>query len=72
MFLEKEVISVMDHRHLNHEVEPFRTTTPTAENLVRDIWRRLKGPLTSSDARLNSVRLFETDDLYVDYAGEER
>lgn len=70
--LEKEVISVMDHRHLNYEVEPFRTTTPTAENLVRDIWQRLKGPLTFDNARLNSVRLFETEDLYVDYAGENR
>ena len=69
--LEKEVISVMDHRHLNHEVEPFSTTIPTTENVARDLWRRLKGPLTFGNARLHSIRLFETEDLYVDYAGEE-
>jgi len=69
--LEKEVLSVMDHRHLNYEVEPFSTTTPTAENVARDVWRRLKGPLKFGNARLHSIRLFETEDLYVDYAGEE-
>ena len=68
--LEREVIGVMDHRHLNHEVEPFSAVIPTAENLVKEIWTRLEGHLDFGNARLHSVRLYETDDLYVDYSGD--
>jgi len=68
--LEREVIGVMDHRHLNHEVEPFSSVIPTAENLVKEIWTRLEGHLDFGNARLHSVRLYETDDLYVDYSGD--
>lgn len=68
--IEREVISPMDHRHLNYEVPPFDRVVPTAENLVKEIWRRLCPHLTSERARLRSVRLYETDDLYVDYEGD--
>src|ERR1700684_1063329 len=39
--LEREVISVYDHRHLNFEVPEFASTVPTAENIAIAIWRRL-------------------------------
>lgn len=64
--LEEEVIAPMDHRFLNFEVEPFTHVIPTAENVAREVWRRLAARLRSSDARLQRVRLFETPDLYVD------
>lgn len=67
--LNREVVDPMDHRHLNHEVPPFDRVVPTAENLAREIWRRLQGPLTAEGVDLANVRLFETPDLYVDYAG---
>ena len=68
--IQREVIDSMDHRHLNHEVPPFDRVIPTAENVVREVWRRLEPGLTFPNARLASIRLYETDDLYVDYAGE--
>lgn len=68
--LQREIIEAMDHRFLNYEVEPFDRVVPTAENVAVEIWRRLR-PNFSGDVRLRNVRLFETDDLYVDYAGEE-
>jgi 6-pyruvoyltetrahydropterin/6-carboxytetrahydropterin synthase len=67
--IQAQVIDPMDHRHLNHEVPPFNTVVPTAENVVREIWRRLEPGLTFPNARLHSIRLYETDDLYVDYEG---
>src|SRR5687768_10807850 len=30
--IQSRVIDPMDHRHLNHEVAPFDTLVPTAEN----------------------------------------
>lgn len=70
--IEREVISPMDHRHLNFEVAPFDRVVPTAENVAREIWRRLCPHLTSESARLRNVRLYETEDLYVDYDGEAK
>lgn len=66
--LEEEVIAPMDHRHLNHEVPPFDRVVPTTENLAIEIWRRLE-PRFRGAARLRTVRLYETEDLYVEYEG---
>jgi 6-pyruvoyltetrahydropterin/6-carboxytetrahydropterin synthase len=70
--IQREVIDSMDHRHLNHEVPPFDRIVPTAENLVREVWRRLELPLRLGEARLHSIRLYETADLYVDYFGDRQ
>lgn len=69
--LNREVIDVMDHRHLNHEVPPFDQVVPTAENVVQEIWHRLEPRLKFPNARLYSLRLYETEELYVDYSGEQ-
>jgi 6-pyruvoyltetrahydropterin/6-carboxytetrahydropterin synthase len=69
--IQSEVIADMDHRHLNFEVAPFDKVIPTPENIVKEIWRRLESKLAFPNARLYSIRLYETDDLFVDYAGEE-
>jgi 6-pyruvoyltetrahydropterin/6-carboxytetrahydropterin synthase len=70
--IEREVIGLLDHRHLNHEVAPFDKVVPTAENVIQEIWRRLESHLNFSNARLHSLRLYETDDLYVEYSGARR
>jgi len=67
--LNEEIVEPMDHRFLNHEVPPFDRIVPTTENIAREIWERLSGHFTGSRARLRNVRLYETDDLFVDYDG---
>lgn len=64
--VNREVLERYDHRFLNHEVPPFNRVVPTPENIAVDIWQRLKPHLTS----LHSIRVYETDDLFVDYFGE--
>ncbi len=64
--LENEVVEPMDHRFLNHEVEPFSHVVPTTENVAAEIWKRLEPCIDSPNARLARVRLFETADLFVD------
>jgi 6-pyruvoyltetrahydropterin/6-carboxytetrahydropterin synthase len=68
--LHREIIEPMDHRFLNYEVKPFDRVVPTAENVAVEIWRRLH-PHFSGPVRLRNIRLFETEDLCVDYSGEE-
>ncbi len=67
--LEREVVDPMDHRHLNREVPPFDRVVPTTENLVVEIWKRLEPQFASGPARLHSIRLYETDDMFVEYEG---
>ena len=67
--LQQEVVEPMDHRSLNREVPPFDHVVPTTENLAMEIWRRLR-PHFDGVPRLHSVRLFETEDLFVDYQGD--
>jgi len=68
--LNREIIGPYDHRFLNYEVAPFDREIPTAENIARDIWRRLEPVLMRGAQQLHSVRVYETTDLYVDYWGE--
>jgi 6-pyruvoyltetrahydropterin/6-carboxytetrahydropterin synthase len=68
--LNREILAPYDHRFLNYEVPPFDRIVPTAENIARDIWRRLEPHLNTAGRRLHSVRLYESPDLYVDYFGE--
>ncbi|MCZ2076734.1 MAG: 6-carboxytetrahydropterin synthase [Bryobacterales bacterium] len=67
----RHVVEPMDHRFLNHEVPPFDRVIPTTENVAIEIWRRLAPSLNVNGVRLHSVRLYETEDLYVDYSGDE-
>ncbi|HEY6305776.1 MAG TPA: 6-carboxytetrahydropterin synthase, partial [Candidatus Angelobacter sp.] len=66
--MNREVIEVLDHRFLNREVAEFKDSIPTTENLAISIWNRLQSKLNV--ARLHRVRLYETQDLFVDYYGE--
>ncbi len=69
--IEREVMDVYDHRHLNHEVPEFASTIPTTENMAIAIWKRLEGPVTArGGAALNRVRVYETADIFADYVGE--
>ena len=66
--LEREVVAVYDHRHLNLEIADFKTAMPTAENIAVAVWRRLAGKIPK--ATLHRVRVYEMADLFADFYGE--
>jgi 6-pyruvoyltetrahydropterin/6-carboxytetrahydropterin synthase len=75
--IQREVIEPFDHRFLNHEVPPFDKVVPTAENVAIEIWKRLErhfprrpGGSAPPQAALYNIRLYETEDHYVDYCGD--
>jgi len=68
--LNREIVDPFDHRFLNKEVPPFDRTVPTVENIAIEIWNRIFPSLSGPQARLHSVRVYETPGLYVDYFGE--
>lgn len=65
--LEREVVSVYDHRHLNFEVPEFANAVPTTENIAVAIWRRLEGKIPN--AKLFRVRVYEMPELFADFYG---
>ncbi len=65
--VQRKVISIYDHRHLNLDVEDYLDEVPTAENIVRRIWERLDGKIPG--AKLHKVRLVETRDNAFEYTG---
>lgn len=66
--MDREVVQIYDHRHLNLEIPDFKQTIPTTENIAVAIWRRLETKLEG--ARLHRVRVYEMPDLFADYYGE--
>ncbi|MYI99940.1 MAG: 6-carboxytetrahydropterin synthase [Gemmatimonadetes bacterium] len=67
--LQKEVVDRYDHRHLNRDLEEFRTVNPTSEELLRVIWKRLL-PCFDTPS-LYRIRLVETSKNAFEYYGEE-
>ena len=65
--VEQHLVDHMDHRNLNVDVEFMRGINPTAENIVVACWRVLE-PVVHP-ARLARLRLWETDNNYVEYEG---
>ncbi len=65
--LTSHVIKRFDHRFLNYECPPFDRVVPTAENFAVEIWNTLAPVL---GGKLHSVRLYETQDMFVEYFGE--
>jgi 6-pyruvoyltetrahydropterin/6-carboxytetrahydropterin synthase len=70
--LHKAVVEPLDHRFLNYEVPPFDKIVPTTENVTAEIWKRLSPHFAAGPARLHSIRLYETEDLFVDYSGDSQ
>jgi 6-pyruvoyltetrahydropterin/6-carboxytetrahydropterin synthase len=66
--IDREVLQVYDHRHLNLEVPEFKKAIPTTENIAIAIWNRLAPWL--QNASLHRVRVYEMPDLFADYYGE--
>lgn len=67
--MNREVVDAMDHRYLNKEVPEFAKQIPTTENIAIAIWKRLEPKLRV--AKLHRVRVYEMQDLFVDYYGEQ-
>jgi 6-pyruvoyltetrahydropterin/6-carboxytetrahydropterin synthase len=67
--VNREVVDPIDHRFLNREVPPFDRVVPTPENFAMEIFRRLKPHVEGPSTRLHCVKLFETEDLWVEYFG---
>lgn len=64
----ENVIKKVDHRNLNLDVDFLKGKIPTAENIAIGIWQQLEDKI--EEGKLYSVKLYETENNYVEYKGK--
>jgi 6-pyruvoyltetrahydropterin/6-carboxytetrahydropterin synthase len=68
--INQQVLSLYDHALIN-DTPHFRSgLAPTAENMAVVIFSSIEYYLKGTDVELVSVKLWETEDCYVEYRGE--
>lgn len=65
--VEEHVVSEVDHRNFNLDVGFMHGMIPTSENIVVAMWRVLEPRV--APGRLTRLRLWETENNYVEYQG---
>lgn len=66
--LDEYIIDKVDHKHLNYDVDFLQGIIPTAENIALVFWQILEPHI--SNGVLHSIKLFESDNNFVEYYGE--
>ena len=56
----KDVLKKLDHTHLN-KLDAFKKENPSAENIARFIYTKLKGSIKEKGLILKSVSVWESD-----------
>jgi len=62
------IVDRLDHKHLNEDVEHFKTVNPSVENIAIAIYRWLDGEF--GKAKLERIKVFETPKTWAEYSGE--
>jgi 6-pyruvoyltetrahydropterin/6-carboxytetrahydropterin synthase len=65
--VESEFVDLVDHKNFNLDVPFMADVNPTTENIIVACWRRLEPALRP--ARLARLKLWETENNYVEYEG---
>ncbi len=67
--INKEVIDKLDHKNINIDVDFMQGKMASTEVLAVEIWNQLVGPIAKTEAVLHSVKLYETENNFVEYYG---
>ncbi len=67
--IELRVIEKLDHRNINLEVDFMSGKLASTENLAIGIWNELSEPIAGMGATLHSIKLYETENNFVEYLG---
>jgi 6-pyruvoyltetrahydropterin/6-carboxytetrahydropterin synthase len=67
--VEEKVISKLDHKNLNLDVDFMQGQMASAENIAIAIWEQLEEPIRLTGSQLYSIKLYETENNIVEYFG---
>jgi len=68
LLIKKHVLDLVDHKNLNLDVSFMQGLIPSTENFAKAIWNQLEPHMEG--CQLHCIRLQETENMYVDYFGE--
>lgn len=70
LIIRKHITDKLDHKNLNLDVDFMKGIMPSTENVAIAIWKELLPHVNNLDCKLHCVKLFETENNYVEYFGE--
>ncbi|MFM6954351.1 MAG: 6-pyruvoyl trahydropterin synthase family protein [Sphingobacteriaceae bacterium] len=65
-----QIIEPLDHKNINLDVDFMKGKLASTEVLAIEIWKILAPQLSKHQVALHSIKLFETENNYVEYFGE--
>lgn len=69
VLLDEKVVSKLDHKNFNLDVDFLKDLMPSIENIAIQIWDQIADELPE-DVFLHCIKLYETENQYVEYYGE--
>lgn len=67
--IKNKIISRVDHRNLNTEVDFLKGMKVSTENLAIGIWNEIEPYINQIGVQMHSVKIQETENNYVEYFG---
>jgi len=68
--IRQDITDKLDHRNLNLDVDFMKGIFASTENLAIAIWQQLEKPVNEIGGQLHCIKLYETENNYVEYYGE--
>jgi len=67
--IKDEVVEPLDHKNLNLDVPFLKGMLASTENVLIQVWDRIKEPILKAGGELAKIKLVETENNYVEYFG---
>lgn len=67
--MKERVIDKLDHKNINLDVDFMQGRMASTEVLAVAIWEQLEEPIRNEGCALHSVKIYETENNFVEYFG---
>ena len=67
--IKEQVITKLDHRNLNLDVDFMKGKMASTENLAIGIWEELEPEINALGIQLHRIKIEETENNFVEYLG---
>jgi 6-pyruvoyltetrahydropterin/6-carboxytetrahydropterin synthase len=68
--IKKHVVEELDHKNINLDVPWMKGLMASTENIAIEVWKRLAPEIEKHNCKLHSIKLYETENNFVEYFGE--
>ncbi len=70
VIIRTHITDKLDHKNLNLDVDFMKGIMPSTENVAIAIWKELIPKINTMGCTLHCIKLYETENNYVEYFGE--